>query len=163
MFDSFMLLHVPVVYFLYCCIVFHYMKRLQFTYPFSLSFFFFLFLPLLFNILLEVLVTASSVIPLSSCLQSFPASGSFPVSQFFASGGQSIGASASASVLPMNQSRLQDGLVGSPCSPRDSQESSSTQQFKSINCSALSFLYSPTLTSIHDHWKNHSLDQTDLC
>ena len=41
-------------------------------------------------------------VPFSSCLQSFPASGSFPVSQFFASGGQSIGASASASVLPMN-------------------------------------------------------------
>ena len=53
---------------------------------------------------------------------------------------------------------LQDGLVGSPCSPRDSQESSPTLQFKSINSSALSFLYSPTLTSIHDHWKNHSLD-----
>ena len=45
---------------------------------------------------------SSSVIPFSSCLQSFPASGSFPISQFFASGGQSIGASASASVLPMN-------------------------------------------------------------
>ena len=53
---------------------------------------------------------------------------------------------------------LQDGLVGSPCSPRDSQESSPTPQFKSINSLALSFLYSPTLTSIHDHWKNHSLD-----
>ena len=53
---------------------------------------------------------------------------------------------------------LSDGLVGSPCSPRDSQESSPTPQFKSINSSALSFLYSPTLTSIHDHWKNHSLD-----
>ena len=52
---------------------------------------------------------------------------------------------------------LQNGLVGSPCSPRDSQESSPTQ-FKSINSSVLSFLYSPTLTSIHDHWKNHSLD-----
>ena len=51
-----------------------------------------------------------------------------------------------------------DGLVGSPCSPRDSQESSPTPQFKSINSSALSFLYSPTLTSMHDHWKNHSLD-----
>src|SRR5574337_1144818 len=43
-------------------------------------------------------------------------------------------------------------------SPRDSQESSPTSQFKSINSSALSFLHSPTLTSIHDHWKNHSLD-----
>ena len=53
---------------------------------------------------------------------------------------------------------LQDGLVGSPCSPRDSQESPPTPQFKSINSSALSFLYSPTLTSIHDYWKNHSLD-----
>ena len=53
---------------------------------------------------------------------------------------------------------LSDGLVGSPCSPRDSQESSPTPQFKNINSSALSFLYSPTLTSIHDHWKNHSLD-----
>ena len=41
---------------------------------------------------------------------------------------------------------------------RDSQESSSTPHFKSINSSALSFLYSPTLTSIHDYWKNHSLD-----
>ena len=57
---------------------------------------------------------------------------------------------------------LSDGLVGSPCSPRDCQESSPTPQFKSINFLALSFLHSPTLTSIHDHWKNHSLDQTDL-
>ena len=53
---------------------------------------------------------------------------------------------------------LQDGLGGSPCSPRDSQEFSPTSQFKSINSLALSFLHSPSLTSIHDHWKNHSLD-----
>ena len=53
---------------------------------------------------------------------------------------------------------LKDGLVGSPCSPRDSQESSPTPQFKSINSSALNFLYSPTLTSIHDYWKNHSFN-----
>jgi len=58
---------------------------------------------------------------------------------------------------------FEDGLVGSPCSPRDSQESSPTPQFKSINYSALSFLYSPTLTFRHDYWKNHSLDETDLC
>ena len=44
------------------------------------------------------------------------------------------------------------------CRPRDSQESSPTPQFKSINSSALSLLHSPTLTSIHDHWKNHSFD-----
>ena len=54
-------------------------------------------------------------------------------------------------------------LVGSPCSLRDSQESSPTPQFKSINSLALSLLYSPTLTSIHDYWKNHSLDQMDFC
>ena len=53
---------------------------------------------------------------------------------------------------------LQNGLVGSLCSPRDSQESSPTPQFKSINSLALSLLHSPSLTSIHDHRKNHSLD-----
>ena len=104
--------------------------------------------------------TISSVIRFSFCLQSFPASGSFPMSQLFASGGQSIWVSASASVLSMN---IQDwfplGLtVGSPCGPRDSQESSTTPQFKSINSLVLSFLYSPILTSTHDYWKNHSVD-----
>ena len=53
---------------------------------------------------------------------------------------------------------LWDGLVGSPCSPRDSKESSPTPHLKSISSSVLSFLHSPTLTSIHDHRKNHSLD-----
>ena len=53
---------------------------------------------------------------------------------------------------------LKDGMVWSPCSPSDSQESSPTPQFKSINSLALSFLYSPTLTSIHHYWKNHSFD-----
>ena len=53
---------------------------------------------------------------------------------------------------------LQNGLVGSPCSPRDSQESSPTPHFKSINSSALSLLHSSTLTSIHDYWKNYSFD-----
>ena len=48
--------------------------------------------------------------------------------------------------------------VASPCHQRESQESSPTPQFKSINSSEFSFLYSPTLTSIHDYWKNHSLD-----
>ena len=49
-------------------------------------------------------------------------------------------------------------MVGSPCSPKDSQESSPIPQFKSINSLALSFLYGPTVTSIHDYWKNHSFD-----
>ena len=90
--------------------------------------------------------------PLLLLPQSFPGLGSFQMSQLFASVGQSIGVSTSTSVLPVNM------LVGSPCSPRDSQESSPTPQFKSINSSALSFLHSPTLTSIHNHWKNHSLE-----
>ena len=77
---------------------------------------------------------SSSVIPFSSCLQSLPTSESFPVSQVFAWGGQSTGASALASFLPRNPrvDLLQNGLVGSPCSARDSQESSPTPQFKSI-------------------------------
>ena len=89
-----------------------------------------------------------------------PASGSFLVSQFFTSGGQSMGVSASASVLLLNiQAWFPLGwTVRSPCSPRDSQASSPIPQFKSINSLALSFLYSPTLTSIHDYWKNHSFD-----
>ena len=63
--------------------------------------------------------------------------------------------SFSFSIIP---SKEIPGLIWSPCSPRDSQESSPTPQFKSINSSVLSLLHSPTLTSIHDHWKNHSLD-----
>ena len=67
--------------------------------------------------------------------------------------------SFSFSIIPNPRADLlQNGLVGSPCSPRDSRESYPTPQFKSINSSVLSFLYSPTLTSIHDHRKNHSLD-----
>ena len=99
---------------------------------------------------------SSSVIPFSSCLQSLPALGSFPMNQLFAWSGQSIG--VSASTWTPRTDLLQNGLVGSPCSPMDSQESSPTPQFKSINSSILSLLHSPTLTSIHDHWKNHTLD-----
>ena len=103
---------------------------------------------------------SSSVVPFSSCPQSFPASGSFLMSQFFASGGQSIGASASASVFPMNiQNWFPLGWTGwISLQFKDSQESSSTQQFKSIISLVLSFLYSLILTSIHGYWKNHSLD-----
>ena len=55
---------------------------------------------------------------------------------------------------------LLDGLVGSPYSPRDSQESSPATQFKSINSSVLSFLYNPTLTFIHDYWKTIALTRS---
>ena len=51
----------------------------------------------------------------------------------------------------------------SPCSPRDSQESSLAPRFEKITSSALSLLYGPNLMSVHDHWKNHSFDYTDLC
>ena len=70
------------------------------------------------------------------------------------------GVSALASFFPKNTHGWSplEWVVGSPCSPGDSQESSPTPQFKSMNYSVLSFLHSPTLTSIHDHWKNHSLD-----
>ena len=92
--------------------------------------------------------------------KSLPESGFFPMSQLFTWGGQSIRVSASASVLPMD---IQDWfplvLTGwISLQSRDSHESSPTPQFKSINSSALSFLHSPTFTSIHDYWKNHSLD-----
>ena len=92
---------------------------------------------------------SSSVVPFSSCLQSFPASGSFQMSQFLSSGGQIIGVSASASVLPVN---IQDwfplGWTGYISLQSKGLESSPTPQFKSINSSALSFLCSPTLTSL---------------
>ena len=107
-------------------------------------------------------IISSSIITFSSCLQSFPASRSFPVNQFFTFGEQITG--ASASVLPMN---IQDwfplGLTGlSPCCPRDSQGSFPTPQFKSIDSSALSFLYGPTLTYLHDFWRNPSFDSMDF-
>ena len=103
---------------------------------------------------------SSSVVPFSSRLQSFPASGSFPMSQFFTSGGQSIGVSASASVLPMN---IQDwfplgwtGLI-SLLSKGVSRVFSNTTGQKHQFFGAQLF-YSPTLTSIHDYWKNPSFD-----
>ena len=83
---------------------------------------------------------SSSVVRFFSCLQPFPASGSFPVSWLFTSGGQSIGASASASVLSMN---IQDwfplGLTGLILQSKGLQESSPTLQFKSISSLVLSF------------------------
>ena len=87
--------------------------------------------------------TSASVTPFSSCPPSFPASRSFAISWLFASGGE------------LQHQSFQ--RVWSPCCPRDSQEYSPTPQFKSIKSLVLSFLHSPTLTSLHDYWKNIAL------
>ena len=91
----------------------------------------------------------------------FPSIRVFPLSQLFVSGGQSVGASASASVFPINNQGWfpLDSLVWSPFCPRDSPE----PQFKGISTSALSLFYCPNITSTHDYWKNHSFDYTNLC
>ena len=100
-------------------------------------------------------LTISSSASLFFLPQSFSASGSFPMSQFFTSGGQSTGTSASASVLQIN---IQGWLVWSPCCPIDVQESSPALQFESINSLMLSLLYGPTVTSVPDYRKNYSFD-----
>ena len=105
--------------------------------------------------------TSSSVVPFSSCLQSFPVSGSFLKSRLFASGGQIIGASVSD--LPMN---IQGwflleliGLISLQSKGLSRVFSNITKyQFESINSSALRLFYCPPLTSVHDYWKNHSFD-----
>ena len=98
--------------------------------------------------------------PSPPCLQCFPAPGSFPMSQFFISGGQRIGVSASTSVLPIN---IQDQFPLGWTSWISLESKGLSRVFSNttvqiINSLALSFPYSPTLTSIHDYWKNHSFD-----
>ena len=108
---------------------------------------------------------SSSVVPFSSCLQSFSASGSFPVSQFFTSGGRSIGASASTSVLSMNIQGWFPGLT-SLISLLSKGLSTVFFQHHSSKASILwrsTFLMVQHLTSIRDHWKNHSFDYMDFC
>ena len=103
---------------------------------------------------------SSFVICFSFHLQSFPASGSFQMSQLFASGGQSIGVSASASVLPINTQDWSPlgwtGWISLQSKGLSRVFLNTTVQKHQF--SVLSFLHSPTLTSIHDHWKNHSFD-----
>ena len=105
-------------------------------------------------------IISSSVMSFSSCLQFFSASGSFPVSQLFTSGGQSIGVLASTSVLPMNIQRwFPLGLTGL-ISLRSKGLKSLLQHHSSKSSILLYLAFSniPTLTSIHDYWKNHNLD-----
>ena len=107
---------------------------------------------------------SSSVALFSSHLQSFLASGSFQMSQFFTSGGQRIAVSASASVLPKN---IQDwfplGLIGwISLKSKGLSRSFSTPQSKRIKSLGLSFLYISTFTFIHNYWKNHSLILIDV-
>ena len=101
---------------------------------------------------------SSSVVPFSSCPQSLPASRSFPMSQLFAWGGQSTGVSASASVLPMNtQDWVPLGWTGwISLQSKELARVFSNTTVQKHHSSALSFLHSPTLTCIQDHWKNHS-------
>ena len=105
---------------------------------------------------------SSAVVPFSSCLQSCQAPRPFPMSQFFQSGGQSIGTSASASVLQWI-SRISIRIDWFDLLALESRRYSATSQFKTISSSALSLLYGPTLTSINNYWKNHSFDYMDLC
>ena len=98
---------------------------------------------------------SSSVVPFSSCPQYLPASESFPMSQLFAWGGQSPGVSALASFLPKEI----PGLISLQSKGLSRVFSNTTVQKHS---SALSLLHSPALISIHDYWKNHSLDEMDL-
>ena len=100
-------------------------------------------------------IISSSVAHFSFCLQSFSASESFPISWVFTSRGQSIGISASATVLPVNiQGWFLFGLTGliSLQSKGLFKESLPAPQFESINSSMLSLLYDPTLVSVHDYW-----------
>ena len=112
----------------------------------------------------DAIQQSHSAIPFFLHLQSFTASGSFQMTQFLASVGQSIGVSASASFLPMNIQGFFSFRIYwfDLCSPRDSQESSPVPQFESIHSLALSLLYGPPLTSIRDYWKHHSFHCTDL-
>ena len=101
-----------------------------------------------------------SVVLFSSCPQSLPATESFPMSQLFTWGGQSTAVSALASFLPKNTKDWSPlkWTGGISLQSKGLSRVFPTPQFKSINSSALSFIHSSTLTSIHDHWKNHSLD-----
>ena len=109
----------------------------------------------------------SSVAPFSSCPQSFPVSGSFPMSQLFASGGQSTGASASTSVLPMIiQSWFPLGIDWFELLAVQGTLKSLLQHHNlkaSILRHSAFFMVQLSLTSIHDYWKNHSFYYTDLC
>ena len=108
---------------------------------------------------------SSSVVPFPSCPQSLPASGSFPVSHLFAWGGQSIGVSASASVLPMNTldwSPLEwTGWISLQSKGLSRVFSNTTVQKHQFFNAQLSSQSNSNIT--HDHWKNHSLDEMDLC
>ena len=109
---------------------------------------------------------SSSVDPFSSYLQSFPVTGSFPLSQLSISGGLSIGAWASASVLPMNiQGWFPLELIGliSLRFKGLSRVFSSTTIRKHKFFSVHPSFYGPTLTSVHNYRKNHSFDSMDLC
>ena len=107
-------------------------------------------------------IQSPSVAPFSSHPQFSPETESFSISQLFTLSGQSIGTSTSTSVLQMSIQAWYIRIDWSPCCPRDSQEFSWESQFKSISYSAFILLYGPTVTSIHDCWKNHRFEYMGL-
>ena len=116
----------------------------------------------------DLVMPSNHLYPLSPpsppALNLFPVSGSPPMSQLFASRGQSIGASASASVLPMNiQGQFPLGLTGLILQFKGLSNIFSTSQFDSIDSLVFSLSYGTALIPIHDHWKNYSFDYIDLC
>ena len=108
---------------------------------------------------------SSSVIPFSSCLQCFPASGVFSNESVLRIRWPKYW-SFTFSTSPSNEfwgliSIKTDWLLS--LQSKDTQESSPTPQFKSINFSTLSLPYGPSLTSVYDYWKNHNFDYMDIC
>ena len=112
----------------------------------------------------DYLTISFSAAPFSFCLQAFPTSGSFPMSQPFASGGKVLELQLQYQSFQriLKVDFLWDSLVWSPCCPRDCQESSPAIRCEGISSTALSLLYGPSLISIHE-WKKHSFDYMDLC
>ena len=115
-----------------------------------------------FNDAIQQAISSSDA--LFFCPLSFPAWGTFPMSQLFMSDDENIRASASASILQwvFRVDFPEDWLVWSPCCPGEFQESSPAPQFKGTTSLAFCLLYCPALTTVHDHWEYYSLDYTDL-
>ena len=106
---------------------------------------------------------SSSATLFSFCLQPFPASGFFPLSQLFTSGGQVLELQHQSFQWKFRVDFLYGWLIWSLFSSRDSQESSPAPWFEGIHFMALRCFLLWAVTSIHDYWKTHSFDNTEFC